>query len=375
MPQGFSHGQDHGHEHRSSDDSLRDDGPRSRGVDRPHRVVVVVDEGSNPFELGVMTELFGLRRPELDMPWYEFGLCAATPSVRMHAGFFTLSGVADLSAADAADTVVVPNRPDPDVPPSAAVLDAVRRAAARGARLVSLCTGAATLAAAGVLDGRPAATHWRWADAFALRYPAVRWQPDVLYVDDGDVLTAAGSAAALDLGLHLIRRDHGADVANAVSRRLVFAAHRDGGQRQFVRVPVPATPDTGLAPVLDWARERLDQPLTIVDLATRAAVSQATLHRWFRAQLGTTPLSWLTAERTALACRLIERGEPSLDRVAQLSGLGTGANLRAQLRRATGLSPAAYRQRFGPAVPGPRAAPTAPASPGTPAGAATAGGR
>jgi AraC family transcriptional activator FtrA len=313
-------------------------------------VTVIVDEGSNPFELGVATELFGLRRPELNRPWYDFTLSAAVPAVRMHAGLFTLSGVAGLEAVDDADTVIVPNRPDPLVEPTPQVLNAVRRSAERGARLVSFCTGAFTLAAAGVLDGRQATTHWRWAELFATRYPEVRLKPDVLFVDDGDVLTAAGSAAALDLCLHLIRRDHGAEVANAVSRRLVFAAHRDGGQRQFVERPVPDVPDTSLAPVLAWAQERLNQPLTIADLAIRAAVSPATLHRRFGAQLGTTPLAWLTNERVALACRLIERGEPRLDMVARLSGLGTASNLRAQLRRRTGLSPTAYRQRFGPAT-------------------------
>jgi len=230
------------------------------------------------------------------------------------------------------------------------VLDAVRRSAERGARLVSFCTGAFTLAAAGILDGRQATTHWRWVELFAARHPAVRLRPDVLFVDDGDVLTAAGSAAALDLCLHLVRRDHGAEVANAVSRRLVFAAHRDGGQRQFVERPVPDIPDTSLAPVLAWAQNRLNQPLTIADLAARAAVSPATLHRRFTAQLATTPLTWLTNERVALACRLMERGEPRLDMVARLSGLGTASNLRAQLRRRTGLSPTAYRQRFGPAT-------------------------
>ncbi|WP_371497875.1 helix-turn-helix domain-containing protein [Kitasatospora sp. NBC_00374] len=317
-----------------------------------HRVAVIVDEGSNPFELGVATELFGLRRPELDRPWYGFTLCAARPEVVMHGGFFTLSAVADLSAVDAADTVIVPNRPDPQVPPSAAVLDAVRRAAGRGARLVSFCTGTFTLAAAGALDGRRATTHWRWAQRFASMYPRVRLEPDVLFVDDGDVLTAAGSAAALDLGLHLIRRDHGAEVANTVSRRLVFAAHRDGGQRQFVEHPVPAVPDTSLGPLLDWARERLDRPLTVAELADRAAVSAATLHRRFRTGLGTTPLAWLTAERVALACRMIEQGELRLERVARLSGLGSTANLRAQLRRRTGLSPSGYRRRFGPPAEG-----------------------
>lgn len=315
-----------------------------------HRVAVVVDDGSNPFELGVATELFGLRRPELSRSWYDFTLCAARPAVRMHLGMFTMTGVAGLDAVAAADTVIVPNRPDPEVPADPEVLTAIRQAAQRGARLVSFCTGAFTLAQAGVLDGRRATTHWRWAAEFARSFPAVHLEPDVLFVDDGNVLTAAGSAAALDLGLHLVHRDHGAEIANAVSRRLVFTGHRDGGQRQFVERPVPTVPDTSLAPVLEWARERLGGPLTVPDLATRAATSAATLHRRFRAELGTTPLAWLTTERVTLACRLIERGEQRLDRVAEASGLGTAANLRAQLRRHTGLSPSAYRRRFGPAA-------------------------
>src|SRR5829696_4628597 len=160
---------------------------------------MLVDAGSNPFEMGVATELFGLRRPELGRPWYDFALCAAAPAVDMHAGLFTLTGVAGLDAADRADTLIVPNRPDPENTPAPAVLDTVCRAAARGARLVSFCTGAFVLAEAGVLDGRPATTHWTWTDLFAARFPAVALRPDVLFVDDGDVLTSAGSAAALDL--------------------------------------------------------------------------------------------------------------------------------------------------------------------------------
>ncbi|WP_410640541.1 helix-turn-helix domain-containing protein [Amycolatopsis sp. lyj-346] len=315
-----------------------------------HRVVAIVTEESNPFELGVATELFGLRRPELDRPWYDFTLCAATPSVRMNLGMFTLSGVAGLEAADTADTLIVPARPDTHVPTAPAIIAAIRRAHERGARLVSFCTGAFALAEAGVLDGRRATTHWQWAASLAARFPRVHWEPDVLFIDEGNVLTAAGSAASLDLGLHLVHRDHGAEVVNAVSRRLVFTAHRDGGQRQFIARPVPAVPETSLAPVLAWALERLDTPLTVPDLATRAATSPATLHRKFRAELGTTPLAWLTTERVTLACRLIERGELRLDRVAALSGFGTAANLRAQLRRHTGLSPSAYRRRFGPAA-------------------------
>ncbi|WP_207391559.1 helix-turn-helix domain-containing protein [Streptomonospora litoralis] len=315
-------------------------------------MAMIVDEGSNPFEMGVATELFGLRRPELGRPWYDFTLCTAQSSVRMHGGMFSLSGAARLdAAAEEADTVIAPNRPDPQNRPADAVVGAVRRAAARGARLVSLCTGAFTLAEAGVLDGRRATTHWRWSELFTARYPRVRLEPDVLFVDDGDVLTAAGSAAALDLGLHLIRRDHGAQVANAVSRRLVFAAHRDGGQRQFVPQPVPEVADASLAPLLSWAQEHLHEPLTVADLAHRAAVSQATLHRRFRAEVGTTPLAWLTTERVALACRLIERGEVRMAAVARASGLGSAANLRTRMRRSTGLSPAAYRARFGPARP------------------------
>ncbi|MEU3427193.1 GlxA family transcriptional regulator [Streptomyces gardneri] len=322
--------------------------PRGASADGLHRVVVIVDANSNPFELGCATELFGLRRPELGRELYDFRLCSPEPDTLMRDGFFTLSGVAGLEATEVADTVIVPNRPDVEVPRRPAVLAAVRRAHARGARLVGFCSGAFTLAEAGVLDGRRATAHWQWADSFRERFPAVILEEDVLFVDDGDILTAAGSAAALDLGLHVVRRDHGAEIANAVSRRLVFAAHRDGGQRQFVERPVPEIPDESLAPVLAWAQQRLDEPLTVAVLAARAAVSPATLHRRFRAQLGTTPLAWLTGERVALACRLIERGEVRLDAVARSSGLGTTAHLRALMRRETGLAPSEYRRRFGP---------------------------
>lgn len=314
-----------------------------------HRVVMIVSAGSNPFEMGVATELFGLRRPELPVDWYDFTLCSPTPTVRMHAGFFQLSGVAGLTAVDHADTVIVPNRPDPLEEPDPDVLAAIRRADARGARLVSFCTGAFTLAAAGVLDGRRATTHWRWAEAFTARHPHVDLDPDVLFVEDGRVITAAGSAAALDTALHLIRADHGAETAAAVSRRLVHPAHRDGGQRQFVEHPVPQTADTSLGPLLDWATEHLADGLDVTALAARAAVSPATLHRRFRAQLGTTPLAWLTEQRVTLARRLMERGEDRLDVIARASGLGTAASLRTQLRRRTGLTPTEYRRRFAPA--------------------------
>jgi AraC family transcriptional activator FtrA len=311
-----------------------------------HRVALIVDDGSNPFELGVASELFGLRRPELDREWYDLVICTPEPAVGMHRGLFTVTGVAGLDQVDTADTVIVPNRPDPELPVKPEVLDAVRQAAARGARMVSFCTGTFTLAAAGVLDGRRATTHWRWVELFSALYPAVKLEPDVLFVDEGNVLTAAGSAAALDLCLHLIRRDHGAEIANAVSRRLVYTAHRDGGQRQFIDRPVPAVAGTSLAPLLVWIREELASPLTIADIAAHAAMSQATLHRRFQAELGTTPIAWLTAERVTLACRLLEAGEVRLDAVARQCGLGTATNLRVQLRRRTGLTPSDYRRRF-----------------------------
>jgi AraC family transcriptional activator FtrA len=312
-----------------------------------HRVVVLVDENSNPFELGCATEIFGLRRPELGRDLYDFRLCSPAPRTLMRDGFYTLTGVAGLDAAERADTLIVPNRPDVEVPRRPAVLAAIRRAHARGARLLGFCSGAFTLAEAGVLDGRRATAHWQWADDFRARFPAVTLEQDVLFVDDGDILTSAGSAAALDLGLHVVRRDFGAEVANAVSRRLVFAAHRDGGQRQFVERPVPAVPEESLAPLLAWAQARLDRPLTVAGLAAEAAVSPATLHRRFRTELGTTPLAWLTGERVTLARRLIERGESRSEIVARRTGLGTAANLRSLLRRETGLTPTEYRRRFG----------------------------
>ncbi|WP_407077448.1 GlxA family transcriptional regulator [Streptomyces sp. SCSIO 30461] len=311
-------------------------------------MTVIVEEDTNPFELGCATELFGLPRPELGRDLYNFTLCTPQDRTVMRDRFFTLTEAACLEAADAADTLILPSRPDVSQPRHPAVLDAIRRAHQRGARLVSFCTGAFALAQAGVLDGRRATTHWQCTDLLRAHYPAVRVEPDVLFVDDGTILTSAGSAAALDLGLHIIRRDHGAETANSISRRLVFPAHRDGGQKQFIERPLPDLPDESLAPLLAWAQERLDTPLTIADLATEAAVSTTTLHRRFRTQLGTTPLAWLTAQRVTLARRLLERGDTRIDAVARNAGLGTPANLRTLLRRETGLTPSAYRQRFGP---------------------------
>ncbi len=268
----------------------------------------------------------------------------------MRDGLFSLSTSGTLADVEDAQTVIVPNHPDVDTASRPAVLAAITRAHARGARLVGLCTGAFTLAEAGVLDGRRATVHWQLADAFRHRFPQVHLEPDLLYVDDGDVLTSAGSAAALDLSLHIVRRDHGVEVANHVSRRLVFASFRDGGQRQFIERPVPTASGHSLAPLLEWAQQHLEHDLTMNDLARRAGMSVATLHRHFQAQVGTTPLAWLTLERVALACRLIEQGTMNFDTVARRAGLGTTANLREKVRRHTGLSPSQYQSRFGRSV-------------------------
>lgn len=314
---------------------------------RSIEVALVVDEGSNPFEMACMCEIFGARRrAEIGYEPYRLRVVSPEPDVLMRDGLFTVGGGEGLDALEQAHTVIVPNRPDVGTPSRATLLDALVRAHDRGARMVGMCTGAYTLAEAGLLDGRSAAVHWQLADDFAGRFPAVRVERDVLFVDEGDVLTSAGSAAALDLGLHIVRHDHGSEVATFVSRRLVFAAFRDGGQRQFVEQPVPDAATASLGSVLDWVEEHLADPLDVAVMARRARTSPATLHRRFRTELGTTPLAWLTQQRVQHARRLLELGDDGMDLVARRSGLGTAANLRAQMHRHAGVSPSAYRTRF-----------------------------
>ena len=314
----------------------------------PVRTAILVDDGSNPFELACACEVFGARREaELGHELYEVRLVSPHRHVRMRDGMFAVTGLRPLADLDTADTIVVPNRPDVHTATRPGVLNALRAAHARGARLIGLCTGAFTLAEAGLLHGRPAAVHWQLADQFRARHPDVELRADELYVDDGDILTSAGSAAALDLLLHVVRRDHGAQVANHVSRRLVFTGFRDGGQRQFAERPVPTIDGPApLSTTLQWARERLHEPLTIADLAARANLSRASLHRRFTSELGVTPHAWLTSSRVDIALALLEDGTHTMDTVARRCGLGTAANLRTVIRRHTGLSPSAHRARF-----------------------------
>src|SRR3954469_686373 len=302
------------------------------------RVAVLALESVVAFDMATPAQVF--RGP------YSFELCAVRPGpVATSSGF---SVVADhgLEALERADTVVVPGYDTIDRPPGAAVVDALRAAHARGARTVSICTGAFALAHAGLLDGRRATTHWRYAPYLAEWFPAGARDPDVLYVDEGDVLTSAGVAAGIDLCLHIVRCDHGAQVAARVARRIVVAPHRDGGQAQFVERPLPEAGGDGLEATRAWALEHLDRPIGVAALARHAGVSERTFARRFRAETGTTPLQWLPRQRVLEAQRLLERTDLPFEDLAGRCGFGTAASLREHFARATTTTPTAYRRSF-----------------------------
>jgi len=329
----------------------REAGPEGSEVPAHRRHVVAAIAGPEVagFELGLATEVFGLDRSELVDPWYEFRLVATGDEpIRVIDGGYTITTPWRLDDLTDADTIVIPMWQYDAGSAPAAVLEPLRAAHRRGARLLSVCSGAFLLAEAGLLDGRPATTHWMFSDELARRYPAVDVDRDVLYVDAGDgIYTSAGTAAGIDLCLHIVRLDHGAEVANAVARRMVVAAHRDGGQAQFVAVPVPDEPDDDtLSPTLDWALEHLDEPLSVEHLARRALMSPRTFARRFRAATGTTPLQWLLRQRIALAQRLLETTQLPVEIIATRCGFGSATALRVHFRRATGTTPLAYRRTF-----------------------------
>ncbi len=311
-----------------------------------HRVAAVVLNDAAPFEMAVPCEVFGIDRSDLVAPWYEFRLCTAAPApIRMAAGF-SIDTPFGLETLDWANTVIViptSQRSYPD-----ALLEALRAAHSRGARIVSICTGAFILAAAGLLDGRRVTTHWMNADELAKTHPAVSVDPNVLYIDDGDIATSAGTASGIDLCLHIVRKDHGADVANAVARRMVVPPHREGGQAQYIEYPmVSANEDDDLLDeTLSWARERLADPLTVEQLAHRAAMSPRTFARRFNDATGTTPHQWLTSERVRLAQRMLESTDRSIDWIANDAGFGTATNMRQHFQRFLGVSPGRYRDAF-----------------------------
>jgi AraC family transcriptional activator FtrA len=313
-----------------------------------HRVTLLAHDGLAPFELGVAAEVFALPRPELDVDaWYEFSVCAERPGTLAAVGGFGLAVQRGLDELERADTIVLPGTPDVHGTPSQRLVGALVAAHARGARLVSICSGAFVLAATGLLDGRRAATHWRYADLLARRYPRVRVTPDVLYVDGEDILTSAGTAAGIDLCLHLVRVDHGAAVANQVARRMVVPAHRDGGQAQFIDRPVPARPaDDPVAAAMEWALARLQDRIGVDDLARRAHLSPRQFSRRFRDATGASPGAWLLRRRLDAALPLLESSDEPVERVAARVGFPTPAAFRRHFARAYGLAPSAWRRNF-----------------------------
>ena len=313
-----------------------------------HLVVAVAYDRLCTFEFGCVVELFALPRPELEVPWYRFAVCAAEDGPIRAAGGITLCAPYTLKLLDRADTIVIPGWRDADEAPPEALLRKLRAAARRGARLCSICSGVFVLAAAGVLDGKTVTTHWRYAEKLKARYPALRVEPDALYVDEGAVMTSAGSAAGLDMLLHLVRRDHGAAVANRVAQRLVVPPHRDGGQAQFVPRPMPPEDDGGrLARLIDWMRAHAAAEHTVESLARRASMSARTLQRRFREATGLGPYDWLIRERVALAKDMLEtRPRLSIGVIAQRAGFGSEESLRRHFGRIALTSPAAYRQQF-----------------------------
>ena len=306
-------------------------------------VALAAADGMRHFELAVAYEVFGTDLSGVADPWYDVVVCGSGP---VRVGRFLLEPDCGLDQLARAGTVIVPALADVDEDPPADLVDAVRAAHDAGARVVSLCTGAFVLAAAGLLDGRRATTHWAHAEALAARHPLVEVDPDVLYVDDGSVLTSAGKAAALDLCLHLVRCDHGSAIANALARSLVVPPHRAGGQAQFVTTPVPARDDHPLAELFPWAAQRLDRPLTVEDLARQANMSSRNLGRHFRSATGTTPLQWLLTQRIRRAQELLETTDDSLDAIAAAAGVGSAATLRRHFNRAVGVPPDTYRRTF-----------------------------
>ncbi|MDF2805774.1 MAG: AraC family transcriptional regulator [Cellulosimicrobium sp.] len=297
------------------------------------------------YESAIAAEIFGVDRSELASggAWYDLVVCTADGAPHPWLPHLATSTYAELARAD---SVVVPSSDDLDENPDPNLVAALRAAHDGGARIVSLCTGAFVLAAAGLLDGRVATTHWMHAEELARRYPQIDVRPDVLYVDGGDVLTSAGKSAALDLCLHLVHRDLGAAAARGIARTLVVPAHRGGGQAQFIAPPALPRSAEGLAPTLEWARARLDRPLTVRDLAGRAGLSTRQLARRMLAELGVTPLEWLHQQRVARAQELLERTDASVEQVAARCGLGTAATLRRHFQRAVGVTPTSYRSSF-----------------------------
>ncbi|SEF26162.1 helix-turn-helix domain-containing protein [Variovorax sp. NFACC27] len=310
-------------------------------------VAVVAFDGISPFHLSVPCMVFGEDRTETGEPRFRVKVCAPRPGeLRTNAGF-ALVVPHGLEAIRRAQIVVVPSWRDDCSAAPPELIRALQAAHRRGAVVMGLCLGAFVLAEAGLLDGRPATTHWKLAPIFAKQYPKVKLQPEVLYVDDGSVLTSAGTAAGIDCCLHLLRVRHGAETANRAARRMVVAPHRQGGQAQYIEQPVPAAAERDrLAPLLEWLGRHLDTPHELDDLARRALMSRRNFTRRFRESTGTTVGQWMQNQRLALAQRLLETTDHPVERVATGAGFGSAVSLRKHFVSAFKLSPTAYRQQF-----------------------------
>lgn len=310
-------------------------------------VSVLAYDGMTAFEAGIVIEVFGLVWPDIDEPWYELKVCTETPEPIRVIGGATMSSPHGLDAFAAADTVIIPSVADPRGETSPELIEALRRAHGRGARIVSICSGAFALAAAGLLDGRRATTHWRYADLLRERHPRILVDPEPLYIDEGDVLTSAGCAAGLDLAMHLVRKDFGAAVANAVARRLVIQPYRSGGQAQYIESPVPPEPDDApVARSLEWALEHLAEPIGVPDLAGAAGLSSRTYLRHFIRATGTTPGKWLIAQRVQAALTMLETGDAPVEEIALAAGFATPVTMRHHFGKALRTSPSQYRRTF-----------------------------
>ncbi|MEU4244030.1 helix-turn-helix domain-containing protein [Actinoplanes sp. NPDC026619] len=315
-----------------------------------HLVAELVLDGVVGFDLGTPPQVFNAaRRSDLER-YYRVHVCGAGP-VRSTGGFTVIPdyGLDELARAD---TVIVPGigrgGPLTDGTLDPSVKDALRAAHERGARIVSICTGASVLAAAGLLDGRPAATHWAWAGEIAPLYPQVNWNFDVLFVDDGDILTSAGVGAGVDLCLHIVRNDHGTEVANRAARRCVVPPFREGGQAQYIERPVPSSAGIGTEPTRNWALDRLAEPVTLEGMAAHARMSVRTFTRRFRDETGLSPRQWLLRQRVAHAQLLLESTDLGIETVARRSGLGSATALRQHMQSTIGVAPSAYRKTFRP---------------------------
>jgi AraC family transcriptional activator FtrA len=311
-----------------------------------HLVVAVAYDGLCTFEFGCTAELFALDRPELEVAWYRFEVCSMERGPLRAAGGISIVVDHDLDALDRADTIVVPGWRDADERPPDALLSKLRAAHARGARICSICSGVFVLAAAGILAGKKVTTHWRYAEKLAARYPELTVDAQALYVDEGRILTSAGSAAGLDMFLHLVRRDYGARVANQVAQRLVIPPHRDGGQAQYLPRPLPMDERGRLSKLMDFVRSNPAKPHTLASLAERAAMSPRTLQRQFQDTVGLPPHEWVVRARVGIAKDLLETSHAPLQRIADQAGFGSIESFRRHFRRVVGVSPIAYRRQF-----------------------------